>query len=247
MMTEKELFFELKEKFIAILEKENMLNDKIHITLKTLTPKEAIGNTKRQDFPIIVGKEVMLQADYKGSYGQAFTDAPALFDGNMKDICELDLMEDGHARGLFIATLNAVMNFLKKADRCVHCKNDQPELCAKKMKDELKKKYGNPKIALIGYQPAMLENLSNEFNVRVLDLNPVNIGQDRYGVLVEDGEKQYSEVTKWADLILCTGSTLCNGTIVKYMELEKEVLFFGTTLSGAAPLLNLKRICYADD
>ena len=50
----------------------------------------------------------------------------------------------------------------------------------------------------------------------------------------------------YAELILCTGSTLCNGSIIDYLDLDKDVLFFGTTASGAAPLLGLKRVCFAD-
>ncbi|MFA9462663.1 MAG: Rossmann-like domain-containing protein [Velocimicrobium sp.] len=246
-MTDKELFLLLKKEFIRILENEKMLEDEVEVSMKTLTPYEAIGITKRKDFPIVSGKEVMLQAEYRGAYGQAFTDSPAVFNGTMKEICALNLLEDMHARGLFVATLNAVMNYLNKADRCVHCKNDGPELCARKVVDEIKKQYGEPKIALVGYQPAMLEELAKYFELRVLDLNQANIGQMRYGVLIEDGEEQYNQAIAWADLILCTGSTLCNGTIIKYMQLEKEVLFFGTTLSGAAPILHLRRICFADD
>ena len=37
-----------------------------------------------------------------------------------------------------------------------------------------------------------------------------------------------------------------NGSIIDYLNLEKDVLFFGTTASGAAPLLGLKRVCFAD-
>ena len=246
-MTEKELFDLLKKEFIAILEKEKMLEDEIKITMKTLTPQEAIGSTKRKDYPIITGKEVMLQAEYKGAYGQAFTDAPCMFSGNLKDICTLNLAEDIYARGLFVATLNAVMNFLNKTDRTIHCKNEGPEHCADKATTYIKNQYGNPKITLVGYQPAMLEKLSEEFELRVLDLNRENIGQIRYNVLVEDGEETYKEAIEWADLVLCTGSTLCNGTITKYLELDKEVLFFGTTLAGAAPILKVKRLCFADD
>ncbi|WMJ87964.1 hypothetical protein [Anaerocolumna sp. MB42-C2] len=51
-------------------------------------------------------------------------------------------------------------------------------------------------------------------------------------------------VVKWADLVLCTGSTICNGSIVNFLNLDKEVLFFGTTLAGAAQMLSLKRVCF---
>ena len=48
----------------------------------------------------------------------------------------------------------------------------------------------------------------------------------RYGVLVEDGTKDYEQVVKhYADLVLCTGSTICNGSIVNFLELGTQVLF----------------------
>nr|WP_314461232.1 hypothetical protein [uncultured Clostridium sp.] len=31
---------------------------------KSLSPEEAIGNTRRKDFPILAGQEVMLWAEY---------------------------------------------------------------------------------------------------------------------------------------------------------------------------------------
>ena len=34
--------------------------------------------------------------------------------------------------------------------------------------------------------------------------------------------------------------------IVDYLNLDTEVLFFGTSASGAAALLGLKRVCFAD-
>lgn len=81
----------------------------------------------------------------------------------------------------------------------------------------------------------------------MLDLNPDNIGKEKDGCPVLSGEKCREETVAWADLVLCTGSTLCNGTIVDYLDLDKEVVFFGTTLSGAAPILGLKRACFADE
>jgi len=246
-MTKNELYETLKNEFLKILADENLLAEKIEILSKALTPEEAIGITKRKDFPIITGNEIMLQAECMGAQGQSFTDSPAVFKGTLSEICDMDLKNDAQAAGLFIASLNAVMKHLGKVDCTLHCKSEGPEKCAKDIVEYIKENYGNPKIALIGYQPAMIENLLKKFRLRVLDLNPVNVGASRYGVKVEHGIHAFDEVVKeWADLVLCTGSTICNGTIVDFMDLDKPVLFFGTTLSGAAPILGLKRICFAD-
>ena len=106
--------------------------------------------------------------------------------------------------------------------------------------------YGRPKITEIGYQPFLLDEFSREFEVRVLDLNPDNIGQIRYGVKVEDGETACEDALTWADIVFCTSSTLGNGTMVRYMDLGKPVYFYGTTGCCAAALFGLDRSCYGD-
>lgn len=186
----------------------------------------------------------MLQADYKGALGQAFTDAPSNYSGTLGEILGLDLSEDAHSRGLFIATLNAVMRKLGLTDRTVHCRTEEPEHCAVEIAGYVRAYYADKKIALVGYQPSMLEALAKEFNVRVLDLSPKNVGQVRYGVTVEHGVDDYKEVVlDWADVVLVTGSTICNGSIVNFIDIGKDVIFFGITVAGAAELLGLKRLC----
>ena len=43
-----------------------------------------------------------------------------------------------------------------------------------------------------------------------------------------------ASICQWADLVLCTGSTICNGIIVDFLHLKDKILFYGTTLAGAA-------------
>lgn len=244
-----EVFYQtLKERFQSVLEANGIGNEEVKVFCRALTPEEAIGKTRRQDFPIISGKDIMIEATFRGSRGQAFTDAPTAFSGSLSEILGTDLVNDARARGLFIATLNAVMAHLGLCCGTVHCRTEGPELCAQDMLAFLRENFSDRKrVALIGYQPALLEMLArSEFEVRVLDLNPANVGHTRYGVLVEDGREAYeSVISGGADLILCTGSTVCNGTIVNYLDLDIQVLFFGTTLAGAAALMGLKRACFA--
>ena len=244
-LTPENLFAKLRDGFMAIIRERGLLASRIDIRLKSLTPEEAIGITKRRDFPIITGKEVMLQAEYEGALGQVFTDSPAVFSGTLEDILALDITHDSHARSLFIAALNAVMRRLGLVEGTLHCKNDEPELCAKDFASYIAENYGKPKIALVGYQPALLEKLSSVFELRVLDLNADNIGQTRYGIRVEHGVDDYQSVVRgWAELVLCTGSTLTNGTVVNFIDIGKPVIFFGTTIAGAAVILGLKRVCF---
>lgn len=244
-MTIDQVFQALKEGLNKVIQQNNLTQSQICITSKALSPEEAIGITQRKDFPILLGKEIMIQATYQDGEGQAFTDAPAIFSGSLEEILAMDIVNDAHARGLFIATLNAVMSHVGLVENTVHCRNSEPELCAQKFITYIQTNYGISKIALIGYQPALLEHLSKEFNVRVLDLNPENVGISKFGIVVEDGLKDFEDVVQdWAELVLCTGSTICNGSIVNFLNLEKEVIFFGTTLAGAAQILGLKRVCF---
>ena len=64
-------YSELRLRFMKLLTEEGILGEQVVINTKSLTPEEAIGITKRKDFPIITGKDVMVQAECMGSLGQA--------------------------------------------------------------------------------------------------------------------------------------------------------------------------------
>lgn len=240
------LYETLRSALAAALAEHGLTGSAVTVAARGLTPEEAIGHTLRTDYPILTGKEVMLMADFRGAKGQAFTDAPARFEGTLDQVLSLDLEGDPHSRGLFIAALNAVMSHLGRADNTVHCRDGGPEFCARHMAAWVGERYGTPRIALVGFQPALIGALSQAFPLKILDLNPDNIGKMKDGCPVLDGVRDRQAVLDWAGLVLCTGSTLCNGTIVDYLDLDKEVVFFGTTLAGAAPILGLKRMCFAE-
>ena len=243
-MTRETLFETLRTEFQNILTDHGLAAEQIRITSSALTPEEAIGITARQDYPILNGKEIMIQAEFNGAAGQAFTSCPASYAGSLETILDADLEHDDQARALFIAALNAVMKHLGLCEGTIHCKNDGPELCAVQFTEYIAEHYDNPKIAVVGYQPALLSALCSRFSVRALDLNPDNVEQQRFGITIEHGLRDMDAVRDWADLILCTGSTLANGSIIDYMDLDKDVIFFGTTAAGAASLLGLCRKCF---
>ncbi|MGO0862683.1 hypothetical protein [Clostridioides difficile] len=54
------IFDTLRDYMLEQVDKNNLNMDMISIVSKSLTAEEAIGNTKRKDFPIIVGREIML-------------------------------------------------------------------------------------------------------------------------------------------------------------------------------------------
>lgn len=235
---------QIKEKMQAIVQEHQLDQESITISSSVLSTEEAIGITERKDFPLIKGKEKLINASFRGAVGQAFTDQPAVFKGSISQVMALDLDQNNN-RALFIATSNAILRHLGLISNTVHCKNDGPENCAREMRDHLLLHYPGARIGLVGLQPAILDHLQAVFSVRVLDLDPDNIGQKKYGVLIEDGETGLEDVVQWADLMLVTGSTSVNGTILKFLSLDKPVIFFGTTVAGIAYLLDLPRLCWS--
>jgi hypothetical protein len=114
----------------------------------------------------------------------------------------------------------------------------------------LEARFGHKKFGLVGLQPAILRALVAWFgpdSVSVVDLNPENIGSRKSGILVRDGETELPGLVEWCDVGLATGSSIVNGTIDeikrRFEETGKPVVFYGNTISGAAALLRLERIC----
>ena len=211
------------------------------VSARTLTPQEVIGKPERDDFPLLKGKEVMLQADFKGSLGQAFTDMPGNYSGTLKEIFDMSL-DNNFKRAVFIATLNAVLRYLNYISKTVHCKDNEPVECAAQLVDYIKERFGNPRIAFIGMQPAIVEALAAQFKIRVVDLDPDNVEQKRCGVLIED-VAHTKEILSWADVILATGTTVVNNTLTSLL-IEKPIIFYGVTIAGVAYLKGYEQYCF---
>ena len=60
--------------FARIIEDHGLRGVEVSVLARPLTPEEAIGQPGRRDFPIIVGKERILEAVFLGAKGHAFTD-----------------------------------------------------------------------------------------------------------------------------------------------------------------------------
>ena len=246
-MNKKELFDLIIEKFLAVPGMQERIQERIEVKAKSLTAEEAIGVTERKDYPILTSTDVMIEATYQGAKGQAFTNAPADFSGTLADILKLDYMHDAQAAGLLVATINAVLGSMGICDRMIHCRNQGPKRCGVEIGKYVQQNHGDKNILVVGYQPSIIENLASRgLKVRALDLDPKNVGFERCGITIEHGVKDMDDAKQWADVILCTGSTVCNGTIVDYLNTGKQTYFFGTSLAGVAALLGLPRLCYAD-
>ncbi|SLM32450.1 conserved hypothetical protein [Desulfamplus magnetovallimortis] len=245
------MYEKLKKAFIELSEEAGILDSEINITARRLTPKEAIGETERQDFPLLHGKESLIQADFRGALGQAFTDMPRDFNGKIREILDFNFDNNGE-RALFIATLNAVMRFLGKTERTIHCKNESPELCSQEIVKNIIEKHGEKIcVGIVGFQPAIIDHFSKTIspeNIRITDLDKENIGKEKYGVVVWDGHTMAEEIFKVCDVILATGSTIANNSLGELTDLSekygKPIYFYGTTVAGPASILNLNRLCF---
>lgn len=224
----------------TLWEKAGILNESIAISAGPLSVKEAIGTPDETDFPIQQGKEKLMEAVFRGKRGQAFTDHYGNYSGTLREVAELPLTTNFN-RAVFVSTLNAVCRSLGTADCTIHCKDSGPRECATKVFDHIRANYDAKRITIIGFQPALAEALNAKTEVRLIDLDPDNVGQTKRGVRIEGGEATRDAID-WCDLLLVTGTTLANSSIDLFLT-DKPVLFYGTTISGGAALMGWDRFC----
>ncbi len=224
-----------------------LLNTPLEVQVTKLPPESAIGDTADRDYPIWKGKEGIIEARLLNGVGQAFSPVPADFCGELGDVLALDLAGTDETalrnRGVFVASVNALCSHLSIVDKTIHCRDESPRECANDLVAAINA--GSPDDShstLIGCQPRMIEALSSIYQLRVIDLDPDNIGKPVNGVTVE-GEENTDNALDWCSIALVTGSTLVNGTIDRFIGLKCHTVFYGITIAGASALLRLHRFC----
>ncbi len=220
------------------LQRYQLAGQTVKVRCKALSAKEAIGTPEHDDYPIIRGKEVMVEATFKGAKGQAFTDEFEQAEYHVEELTNLEL-DSNKTRASFIAGLNAVYRYLGLCDKTIHCKDAEPKECASHLLDAIEP---DKKVLQIGFQPRFLDMLSANRQLRIIDLNPENINKSINGVTVEP-ESNTQDAIAWCDLIFATGSTLVNGTITRFLNQGKPTIFYGVTSAAAAKILNLESYC----
>ncbi|MCP4553512.1 MAG: hypothetical protein GY834_16055 [Bacteroidetes bacterium] len=233
------LYEELKEALGKEIQKHNLSGQNISVRCKALSAEEAIGTPEHDDYPIIKGKEVMVEAVFKGAKGQAFADEFENADYSVDDLLKIDLNSNKN-RASFISGLNAVYRYLNLCDKTIHCKDAEPKECADNVSEFIRPRKN---VFLVGHQPRFLEMLVKQYNVRAVDMDQDNIGSNVFGTTIEPPEMT-SDAIKWCDLIFATGSTIVNGTITNFLNQDKPALFYGVTISAAAKILNLQTYCH---
>lgn len=244
-----DLLAEARRRFIAELEKHAIedgqaLKEEIVVS-GPLSSSQAIGDPGRDDLPIMRGKEVLVQAVFRGCAGQAFSADRGSFRGSLEDVLALPL-KSIFERAVLVATMNAVLRCLGLAKGTVHCRDAGPRMCSLSTETWIREQ-GAGKVGMVGLQPAILEALVRALGKeRVMVSDLAEAGGVRCGVKVLDGIDS-RQIFEQCPLVLITGSTIVNGTIDGLMMLARKhgsrVVFFGTTISGAAYLLGLTRWC----
>lgn len=222
------------------------------VITRPLLPSEAIGEGEdiRHDYPLRQGKEFLLEASFHEFRGQAFTERPIRWDGTVGDLLNLDL-ERIKERAVFLASFNAIARSLGMVSNTVHCRNDSLNICAGKIGqlilDRLKPE---EKVLIVGYQPAFIEAASKKLGaekVRVVDLDPCNIGRTVVGVVIYHGVDDLDRILGEVSFALVTGSCMANATFERLQDrlLHSNVPFvlFGTSAAAPAALLGLERWC----
>ena len=230
----------LKKKFSAIVNEHNLSTEEITVTAQTLSPEEAIGNPEEDDYPILKGRERIMEACFQGALGHAFTDMFGNYQGTIDEILGMK-MKNNFRRAIFVSTLNAILRHLGMVDGTVHCKDRDPQECSKILVEKIRSEFGNPKVLLVGFQPRMAEALAQGFALRITDLDEANIGTKKFGVIIQSPQEAQQNI-EWCDLMVVTGSTAVNNTMKEFIG-KKPVLFYGVTVAGAAYLLGLNRFC----
>lgn len=244
------LLEQAKGRFSALVHELGLGEEDVRVAIAPLSPREAIGSPNRDGYALLEGKEVMIEAQFQGGYGQAFTDQPKAFHGPLKKVLGLGLVKKNN-RAIFIATLNAVMAHQGMITGTRHCRDEEPEECAAEITTNLLARFGHIKIGLIGYQPAILEHLVQGFgadNLRCTDLNPKNVGAGKFGITIWDGRTATQELIQGSDLVLVTSSTMVNNTFDGIQQdalaQGKHLISFGVSGAGVSALTEVERLCF---
>ncbi len=233
-----DIYEQLKQALKEQIRTRHLAGKRIHVNCRALSAREAIGDPEHDDYPIIKGKESMVEAEFCGARGQAFSDDFENTTLDIEDLLSLDL-DSNRSRATFVAALNAIYRHLGLIEKTVHCRDQEPVECASHLSDIIAP---GKRVLLVGHQPRFLEALSAGNRVRAVDMDAGNIGKAFSGIIIEPPENT-DDAIGWADLIFATGSTLVNGTITVLLNQDTPVIFYGVSISAAARILGLNVYC----
>jgi len=238
-----------KDEFAARVARAGLTDTSVNVTSRTLSTEEAICTPQYDDLPILRGKEVLIEAEFCGAKGHAFTNQPGNWAGSLGELLALPLTTN-RGRAVLLAAMNAVMRYLGEVERTVHCRDEVMEQCGAEMAAVLRAEFGEIRVGLVGYQPGLVAGLVAEFGakrVRVTDLALENIGRIVHGVEIRDGWNSTAELIADSELVLATGSTIANATYDQLAWLASSqgipLILFGVTPAAVCHLCGIRRLC----
>ena len=237
-MTITDLYQEILSKFYQLDGSEALLDEPVLVTVseepeRTLRPEGDPPST-------VARPEYCVTALFGGTKGEAFCEKPAAFRGTLKEALEIPPEEKGIS-AVTISALNAALNRLGLCPGTFPEGEQAHSDYAEALCRYVTENYGESNLVLIGYDGYLVKRFMDEkLSFWTLDRDPDNIAQDRFDhVIVNSAKRNRESAFAWGKLLIVTGSTLCNGTIVQYLNSGKDLLFYGITCAGAATLLNL--------
>jgi len=200
-----------------------------------------------EEYALVRGPEILLTCYIDDFAGQVFTVAPRSYTGRLLEILKMNL-DNVFYRGIFYATINALVRYLGLLDKSCHCTNGYPELCGRELARFIIKSYGTSiRVLHAGYHPGHIVHLYNllKDNILITDLSLENIWNVKYNRMIYDG--MYNDIfLNHVDLVLITGSSIINRTFWRMIHSSilsnKEVIVYGISATGAIILLKKEKI-----
>lgn len=185
--------------------------------------------------------EYCVTATLLGAKGEAYTEEPEGFCGTLEEALQIAPTEKGIS-AVTVAALNAAVSYLNLAPGTFPEGKEARYRYADALCRYVKEQFGTDHIILVGYDGYLVKRFMEEgFGFWTMDRDPDNITQDRFHHVVVNNAKRMRESSFiWGKYFIVTGSALCNGSVLHYLNTDKEVLFYGITCAGTATLLKLK-------
>lgn len=237
-MTITELYQKILSAFHALPGASGLLKETVAVTVssepeQTLRPEKDPAST-------VARPEYCVTAELCGTKGEAYTETPEAFQGTLEEALAIAPSDKGIS-AVTVASLNAAMSVLSLAPCTFPADPEYPFAYADALCRYVTERYGRSNLVLVGYDGYIVKRfMEEELDFWTLDRDPDHVAQDRFDHVVVNGAKRNRESAfVWGKLLIVTGSTLCNGTIIPYLNSGKELLFYGITCAGAARLLSL--------
>ena len=245
-MTNQEIYDKVIKEFCALPEVPEIMDEVITATI-SVDPMDIMEVTENNERHLPSRSERRVEVNFRGTVGQAFTETPREFTGTIREVLERPFEGKG-LDCVLVAMINAVMGHYDYIRGTCHCDRDGHESCGSKYRGYVQSLYEGAKIVIVGYQAFILRSLVHgKGTVWTMDRDYNNITKLRHdNVITNSGFENREAAKKWADLFICSGSMVCNGTLEQWIDTGVPTVFYGVTIAGVAKLLNLRRICFAE-